>query len=1004
MRFSKIVLTPRELNMITFLPAFSLKYTQRVLMGSLSLLLSFALPVPAQSQALSGMITGSVSSEATGTYLEGTVVTIDELSLRTLTRRDGSFEFRDIRPGSYQVQAFYTGLPMQSQTVSVTAGETAAVEITFKQREVLQLEAMYITGTRAGDAASITSQRNAANVITVTAMDAFGSVADGNVGNFMVRLPGVTGNFENGEVTTISIRGTPAEFSSVTVDGARAASALAGFNPSGDRAPQINQIPAEFIKEVEVIKALLPENSADSIGGTANLKTKSAFDFGANTLFYRAGVNHNMHRSDQPTFTPNFALTYLTRRGKDGNLGITTSLSYTDTISPRDRVDMQRLEADGRNTQARTLAQVNQRVRIGAGLRLDYKFDETLSTFVKLNYNYFDVSKPRTALRALVTGARRVADYNVVSRAAIEAGATPLTTSRQTAGVAPGYDETFTELLNSTWSHEARNAQVDARQFVAEVGGEKKLPAEQQLNFQATYNPSVSTTFDPFFTATLGQGIGMNVDTRRGLENPVFVQTYGPSVASGSDFSRYTATYRELSERAEDRMLSANLNYTKETRLSRFPLTLKSGLAWRQQTRRDDGTRSDSPGNTWQFVGADGVAGRNPLTGINDDNIAQFRSAQAGYDAEVQGTNPWGFAVDALDVVAVGRALQTNPEWFRRTGTRRTDLNKIDESVYAGYAQGSLTVDKLGVVGGVRYERTVDDAVGAISDPRSTATRFERKANYDHLFPSVHFRYEFTPALTARASFSTGMSRPNVNDLYPATTVNYTAETVSQNNTALDPQYTENVDLALEYYFEPAGVFSVGVFRKDITGFLATTTTPIETGSDNGFSGNYAGFDLITKSNLGAAKVEGFEINYRQTLAMLPAPFNGLGLFGNYTQLRTNGTYNGGVSELAGFVPEFGNAGVSYRWRGLEARLAATYAGEYLSTYSTDQNAKMRVKALTTIDVSLAYTIRPELSIFLDVVNLEDKWPVTFSGSDSNRVRIVDSYGTRLNIGINGRF
>jgi outer membrane receptor protein involved in Fe transport len=64
----------------------------------------------------------------------------------------------------------------------------------------------------------------------------------------------------------------------------------------------------------------------------------------------------------------------------------------------------------------------------------------------------------------------------------------------------------------------------------------------------------------------------------------------------------------------------------------------------------------------------------------------------------------------------------------------------------------------------------------------------------------------------------------------------------------------------------------------------------------------------------------------------------------------------------------------------------------------------MRVKALATIDVSLAYTIRPELSIFLDVVNLEDKWPVTFSGADSKRVRIVDSYGTRLNIGINGRF
>jgi iron complex outermembrane recepter protein len=370
----------------------------------------------------------------------------------------------------------------------------------------------------------------------------------------------------------------------------------------------------------------------------------------------------------------------------------------------------------------------------------------------------------------------------------------------------------------------------------------------------------------------------------------------------------------------------------------------------------------------------------------------------------VQGTHPWQFAVDDLKVGAVGRALITNPTWFRQTGVRRADVNEIDESVLAGYVQGSMVIGKLDVVTGVRMERTDDAATGPYTDTRNNAPSVSIESGYSHLFPSVHFRYEIARPLIARASFSTGMSRPNISDLYPATTVNYSAETVTQNKTSLEAQYSKNIDLSLEYYFEPAGLLSLGFFNKRISGFLASSIEEIGNKPDNGFNGSFSGFDLISKSNLGSADIEGFEANYRQTFATLPKPFNGLGAFANFTKLRTSGTYTGGVSELAGFVPEFGNAGLSYRWRGFEARVAATYAGEYLSGYNVDPNAQQRIKALTTIDISFAYTFRRALTAFVDVVNLEDKWPVTFSGRDSRRVRIVDSYGARLNIGISGRF
>src|SRR5262249_36758425 len=138
---------------------------------------------------------------------------------------------------------------------------------------------------RTGGAASITKQHNANNVVNVVAIDAFGAVADGNLGNFMVRLPGISAEeTSNGDIIGIKVRGTPAELNSVNLDGVRVSAALNGFSPMGDRAAQIDMFPAEFIKEVEVQKALTPEMPADAVGGAVNLITKSALDFSESVL------------------------------------------------------------------------------------------------------------------------------------------------------------------------------------------------------------------------------------------------------------------------------------------------------------------------------------------------------------------------------------------------------------------------------------------------------------------------------------------------------------------------------------------------------------------------------------------------------------------------------------------------------------------------------------------------------------------------------------------------
>jgi len=964
---------------------------------SLFILLVLAATLPAQTPGM-GTIAGTVQNALNNSLLEGAEVTVVGTGQRALTARDGSFVLNNVPAGVQTLRVFYTGLELTESTVTVQPGVRATPLISVRS-DVIQLEAFSVSASMVGEASSITRQRNAANVVNVVSTDAFGSVADGNIGNMLVRLPGVAGEFENGEVVGIKIRGTPVEFSALNVDGVRSSGAFSGFNTQGDRGAQSDQIPAEFIKEVAVTKAPTPDMPADSIGGSTNLITKSALDFSEDVTTYRIGLNHNLHREDRSRFTPNVATTYLTRIGADRRIGMALSLSYTDTEAPRDRVQVQRAEADSRATQARTLTNVNGRIRAGVGLKFDYRFSEQTSVYLKLQGSYYNFDSDRLVYAASDSATRRVADYNVVSRAQILAGAVPRTTANLTASVAPGFTGTFTEMLNANWSFDGDNNVKTGRQYLIDIGGTSKLAGDQEIVFQASYAPSSFVSDLRTFLYTLPGGIGMSIDATN-PSRPVFRQTYGPSILfSQADFTRYRAQMQRQPERGEEEVFSLKGDYIKRFTGLRNPVEFKTGAAWRQQYRNLSVRRPN-----WNYVGPDGIQG------TADDNLAQFIEPSRAYTVFNNAGN-WQ-DLPKVNFEKAWATFNASPALFSPVGTSVSDApnySEITEDVYAAYAQGQVQLGKLQVLGGVRFERTEVDATGRYADPRNpTALRTSRSGGYEATFPSVHLRYDLSRQLIARLSYSTGAARPNMTDLYPTTTVSYNATTglgtVSQANSALKPQEAENYDLSLEYYFEPAGLLSISLFRKDIVDFLSRTSDEIDGGPGNGFGGLYEGFVLNTTTNQGDATIEGYELNYNQRLTMLPAPFNGLSAFANYTYLKTEGSYREGAKELAGFVPESGNAGISFLWKNLETRLAWRYTGDHLRSYNANVNSQNRFRATETIDINLQYRINPRLSVYLDIINLEDEWPENYTGTDPRRITFSDSYGTRINMGVSGRF
>jgi TonB-dependent receptor len=925
-----------------------------------------------------------------------------------LTDRTGTFAIAGVPVGPQQLRATYTGLESATKSVAVRAGQAVEVSVSLQSGGITVLEKFIVSSSREGEAASIVKQRIADQVVNIVSMEAFGSVADGNVGNFMVRLPGVAAEYENGEVTGIKIRGTPPELSAVNVDGVRAANAAVG-NVFGDRSAQIDTIAAEFIKEVELTKAPTPDMPADSIGGSTNLVTKSALDFDRDVFTYRAGYNYNDYRKDLHTFTPNAAISYLTRVGADRAVGMALSLTHTETEAPRDRVQMSRTVADGRNTQARSLTNINNRVRIGAGLKLDYRPTARSSVYTKFNYNYYDFSSPRDVPAIVGANNNRIADYSRVSRAQIEAGTTPRDSANATAGVAPGFTESFTELLHPTFTHQVTHNIRKFWNFTVEAGGTVQFPGDQKLAVQLSYNPSrAQGTLRATDFTYRGSPFGFSIDTTRNRSRPEFRQTFGTNVGFGSDFSQYTATVSNISgvpqDLVEDDMANTKIDYTKSHRIGGLPVQWKVGGNWRRQNHSNTARTA-----VWDFVGTDGVAGRNAATGINDDNLAQFRTADPTYTVFNYG-GVWP-KLDGIDLQKMMSLFQQSPLLFRAQASVAAPPTSYDltEDVFAGYAQGRLQWGRLNVLGGVRAERTEIDALGTLSDARQAGvTRTHREGGYDKFFPSLHLRYRLLANLLARASFSTGSARPNISDLYPNTSVSYNTTTglgtVTTANPGLKPQYSRNYDVSLEFYVEPAGLISVGAFRKDIRDFISRNTAIIDTGADNSFDGQYAGFDLNTTDNLGSAKIEGVEVNYNQQLAMLPKPFNAVRIFANYTKLKTAGTYANGVSELLRFVPKTANAGASWRWRKLELRAAWNYSGTTLRSLSTNAYATQRSRPVETVDLNLKYYFSSRFSVFVDAINIKNKWQELYTGQDAGRIVISDSYGTRYNLGLSGRF
>lgn len=298
-----------------------------------------------------GTITGRVLNAANGKFLPNARIVVEDTPAEALTNEFGEYTLRNIPAGEVRLTASFTGQAAVTATVMVPAGQAVSHEFQLNRRGrateaggPLVLDEFVVATERFRNAReiAINEERYAPNIKNVVSADAFGDIPEGNIGEFIKFIPGVLvdyGTFaysSGADATAISVRGFGPEHTEITIDGVPVSNASQG---ALTRAVGLDMLSINNASRVEVVKVPTPDMPSNSIGGSVNLISKSAFEYAKPTFTWRGYVSLNSENLDVFKKTPGPAneKTYKTLPGFDFTYAIplskTLGVSFTGATS-----------------------------------------------------------------------------------------------------------------------------------------------------------------------------------------------------------------------------------------------------------------------------------------------------------------------------------------------------------------------------------------------------------------------------------------------------------------------------------------------------------------------------------------------------------------------------------------------------------------------------------------------------------------------------------------------
>jgi iron complex outermembrane receptor protein len=927
--------------------------------------------------------------------------------------------------------ALSIALPVSGQTQTTTSDSAE------------DLDEIVVTGIIGSLQRNLDLKRTATGVVDVITAEDIGKFPDSNVAASLQRVPGVSiqRSGTRGEPTGITVRGFGGDFNETLYDGRRISTA------AGGRSVDFSTVGADFVGSLTVMKTPDVTLSSSSIGATVNVAFPKPFDRPGMRFAASASAST---QDEAGSVTPTGGVLFSTTFAED-TLGVLVDAIYTERETDANRVFVSGWEggmfAPCQLTAACTgpeLADANKTIvgwwqqQFGAEQsqvtderidgRIAFQWRPADDTLLTVDDNF-----SRQRIQTNTYGFGLWFGINDLRSVALDDNGT-VTDFRQAAtpmDLNAGSD--LRELRTNQIGINVKHSFSDAFSMEGDVSYAK---SEQ--------NPSDGG----FDGADIGYGgaLGFNMGVRvLGDSSDYLPQmtTYGPN----GDTSRYLdpaiigshVLVRTLQENS-DTLKQARFKVTFEEE----NLKVDAGLSWLDDnfTLRNSNTFAN---NYWQaYAGYGAPSGRTSGVVVPTD-LYRGTIGTSGFIPGFSGDAalPPGLLVySPYELYGFLEGLgnpqtQTIPGFNYGCCDYSGSLNlaldpgsiqNITERTWAAFISTRFQTELAGkafhVSAGVRRENT-DVSSGGVgrlptaltvnpADPTLLTTTFSEsqpivtESEYSYLLPSLDLKLELTEKLHLRFDASRTLTRPAINFLTPVLNVGALprvgALTATGGNPALKPYLSDNLDLALEWYYAQNTYLSVNAFVKDVTNFIVQGTQR-QTINDviDPTTGQPAIYTVSQRVNGPEATVNGWEIAWQHVFGD-----SGFGFNANATFVDTNKPYDRtdisqsgfavtGLANSANFVGFFDKFG-------FEARVAANWRDEYLLQFGQNQNNSAFgaeptfVNSSLQIDVSTSYRFTESFNVYFEAQNVTNE-TLSTHGRFDNQLLDVFAFGRRYSLG-----
>ena len=889
------------------------------------------------------LIKGRVLDDS-GNPLPGAVVTLDGKTRSTVTDADGFYSFANLSKGNHALKVAYIGFAPSQKVVAVKGGDVV-LDIVMKDTSQ-ELGEVVVAGVFSGQQRAINMQKSNLNVTNVVSADQIGKFPDSNIGDALKRISGINVQYDQGEARFGQVRGTPADFSSVTVNGSRIPSA------EGDiRNVQLDLIPSDMIQTIEVSKTLMPDQDGDAIGGSINLVTKSSPQ--RLTLNAVAGSGYNwVSRKAQM----NFGLTVGNRFFND-RLGFMAAASYN--YAPVGSYDTEFIwEKDDDGKVYLSDYQMRQyyvtRERQSYSLSLDWKFDDFNKIWFKGIFNNRNDWENRYRLNLKDITPEGTADVRV-----------------QTKGGSG--DESNARLerqrtMDFTFGGENRLGPVGLDWKIGYARASEERPNERYIDYRMKkqkFSFDLTNPREPFATAK--EGSTMLLDDDFSLKE----LTQQQETIKEQDFKVALDFNTKLGERSKLKFGFKFVNKTKDKEIDFYEYTPLNEKAF----------DADAFANT-----------------VNQSTDRFMPSAK--YQTGTFVTKEFLGALNLDDATLFDKS-QVAEELAGNYNAR--------ENVTSGYVRiNSRLSDKIEFMGGLRVENTDLRYTGRVYDDESNtvANTDPATSSYVNLLPSLLFKMEPAKDLIVRAGYNQSLSRPKYSAIVPGMNIKRGDNELVIGNPGLEATTSHNVDLSAEYYWKSVGLVSAGLFYKRIEGFIVDEVafnreydghvwTKL-TQPKNGGNANIFGAEVSWQRDFGfispAWKCVGLYGTYTYTRSRV-------------TDFNFEGRENEEGLSLPGSPEHTANFSLYFEKHGLSARLSFNYASSFIDEMGQSKFYDRYYDAVKYMDFNIGYTFgkKTKITVYADCTNLLNQ-PLRYYQGTKEHTMQAEYYGVKVNGGIKLNF